>query len=170
MAAQISSAAEAEQFVTWAKFAPRGHARRQHVGTAMPTIRIFRRPNYTVAANRDHLVAIQIETPGAAGRRRCDCGERWGRSAVCRTGRPFAVLRPVGSKGSSARVWEAYAQVAAACRKHGKHWGTVPADPAFAERCVEMGCRMLSVASDVSALWMGIAAGKTAYQSVVSSQ
>ncbi len=60
-------------------------------------------------------------------------------------------------------MWQALARVAAACRKHGKAWGIVPAGPAHADRCVEMGCRMLSFGSDVMALRLGVQALKTMY-------
>ena len=49
-----------------------------------------------------------------------------------------------------------YRQVAAACRKHGKHWGTVAATPEFGERALELGCRMISPTFDVNAVRRGI--------------
>ena len=83
---------------------------------------------------------------------------------------PADLSQAFGVAKDHPRVWEAYAQVAAACRKHGKHWGTVTADPAFADRGVEMGCQMLSFAGDVLAMRLGIAALKTAYQKTVEAK
>ena len=121
---------------------------------------------FTTAANRDHLVAIQIETLGALA----DVDAIAANDGVdlLFVG-PADLSQALGVDKNHSRVWEAYAQVAAACRKHGKHWGTVPADPAFAERCVEMGCRMISVASDVLAMRLGVAATKTAYRALFSA-
>jgi 2-dehydro-3-deoxyglucarate aldolase/4-hydroxy-2-oxoheptanedioate aldolase len=168
MAAQISSAAEAEQFVTWAKFGPRGMRGVNTSGRDAHYTHLSQ-ADYTAAANRNHLIAIQIETPGALA----DVDAIAANDGVdlLFVG-PSDLSQAFGLSGQKdhPRVWEAYAQVAEACRKHGKHWGTVPADPAFAERCVEMGCRMLSVASDVLALRLGIAASKTAYQKLFERQ
>ena len=64
MAAQIHTAAQAEEFVRWAKFAPRG-GRGLNLGgrdadyTHKPAAR------FVAEANRDQFVAIQIETAGA---------------------------------------------------------------------------------------------------------
>jgi 2-keto-3-deoxy-L-rhamnonate aldolase RhmA len=55
--------------------------------------------------------------------------------------------------------------VAAACRKHGKAWGIVPASPEHADRCAAIGCRMLTFGSDVMAMRLGVAALKTLFAS-----
>ena len=60
-------------------------------------------------------------------------------------------------------MWEAIDAVFAACRKHGKAWGTVPPSPIFAAKAVERGCRMLTIGSELHALRMGIDALKQAY-------
>ncbi|HEV3341029.1 MAG TPA: hypothetical protein VG125_11755, partial [Pirellulales bacterium] len=59
-----------------------------------------------------------------------------------------------------AKVWEAIDAVAAACQRRGKHWGIVPADPAFAERAYDKGCRMISLGTDLLAVRRGIDATK----------
>jgi 2-dehydro-3-deoxyglucarate aldolase/4-hydroxy-2-oxoheptanedioate aldolase len=164
MAAQIVSAAHAEEFVSWAKFGPRGM---RGVNTSGRDGWYTHRAQgeFTAAANREHLVAIQIETLGALA----DVDAIAANDAVdlLFVG-PADLSQAFGLQGQKdhPRVWEAYGQVAAACRKHGKHWGTVPADPAFAERCVEMGCRMISITGDVLAMRLGVAAAKTAYQTL----
>src|ERR1700674_3209413 len=64
MGAQVASAAEAEKFVSWAKFAPRGM---RGVNTQGADAHFTHKTQAELArdANRDHSVAIQIETLGA---------------------------------------------------------------------------------------------------------
>jgi 2-keto-3-deoxy-L-rhamnonate aldolase RhmA len=56
-------------------------------------------------------------------------------------------------------------RVAKACGAQGKGWGSVPAGAAYADRCAEMGCRMLTFGSDVLAMRLGVQALKTMYAS-----
>lgn len=160
MAAQIVSAAHAEQFVTWAKFAPRG-MRGVNTSGRDGGYTHKNQADFTAAANREHLVAIQIETLGALA----DVDAIASNDGVDMlfVG-PADLSQLMGVDKNHSQVWDAYAQVAAACRKHGKHWGTVPADPAAARRCVELGCRMISMSSDVLAMRLGVAASKAAYR------
>ena len=55
-----------------------------------------------------------------------------------------------------ASVWDAIDRISTACHKHGKTWGTVPAGPDYAARCVEKGCRMLTLANETLAVRRGI--------------
>jgi 2-dehydro-3-deoxyglucarate aldolase/4-hydroxy-2-oxoheptanedioate aldolase len=161
MAAMIASAEHAEQFVTWAKFAPRGF---RGVNTSGRDGWYTHKSQNELAetANREHLVAIQIETLGALA----DVDKIAANDGVdlLFVG-PSDLSQALGVPGDKhhAKVWEAYERVAAACRKHGKHWGTVPADPAAADRCVELGCRMVSFTNDVGSFRLGIAAAKANY-------
>ena len=63
------------------------------------------------------------------------------------------------------KVWAAIDRVAEACRRHGKAWGIVPASPAYADRCAEKGCRMITFGSDVMAMRLGVQALKTSFAS-----
>ena len=87
------------------------------------------------------------------------------RRSICCSSDPPIFRRELGVIGQPdhARVWEAIDAVNAACQKHGKTWGTVPASPAFATRAVEKGCRMLTIASELHALRVGIDALKQMY-------
>ncbi len=64
MAAQVNSAAEAEQFLRWAKFAPRGQ---RGLNTQGADAHFTHKSQIQLAADadRDHFTAIQIETLGA---------------------------------------------------------------------------------------------------------
>jgi 2-dehydro-3-deoxyglucarate aldolase/4-hydroxy-2-oxoheptanedioate aldolase len=161
MAAQVHSADEAEQFVRWAKFAPRGV---RGLNTQGADAQYTHKTPAQLAhdANRDHFVAIQIETAGALA------------AAEAIAALPDVDLLFIGPSDLSQalgvlgelnheRVWQGITQVAAACRRHHKPWGIVPFSPDCAARCVELGCRMLTIGNDVLALRLGIAALRSTY-------
>jgi len=164
MAAQIHSAAQAEQFIQWAKFAPRGlrglnsQGRDAHYTHKTPI-------QYAADANREHFVAIQIETLGAL--KEVDQIAAIDGIDLLFLG-PSDLSQALGVLGQFQHpdLWDGIGKIAAACKKHGKHWGAVPADPAFADRLCEMGCRMISVAADVRVMRQGIDAAKNAYKSL----
>ncbi|MGC3970132.1 MAG: aldolase/citrate lyase family protein [Pirellulales bacterium] len=78
---------------------------------------------------------------------------------------PADLSQSLGIQGqrSHQKIWDALEAVASACKRHGKHWGIVPVDPAFAQRTYDMGCRMITFGNDINALKTGIAAIKQAY-------
>lgn len=167
MAAQIHSAAQAEQFVSWAKFAPLGS--RGLNATGCDANYTHKPPaQFVEDSNRSTFVAIQIETLGAL------------QDADAIAALPGVDLLFIGPADLSlclgvtgqfhhARLWEAIEQVANACRRHGKHWGAVTPDPKFADRAVEQGCRMPTIGNDIWILRRGVEAMKTAFGSQFSS-
>jgi len=161
MAARIASVAQAEEFVRWCCYAPAGW---RGVNTQGADGHFTRRSGKQMAEarSRETLVGIQIETLGSLN------------DAERIAALPNVDLLFVGPADLSAefgflgqpdhpRVWEAIDAVNAACQKHGKAWGTVPPSPAFASRAVENGCRMLTIASELHALRLGIDALKQMY-------
>ncbi len=161
MAAQIGSAAEAEKFLSWAKFAPRGV---RGLNTQGHDANFTHKSQVDLArdANRDHFVAIQIETLGAL--EEADAIAAIDGVDLLFIG-PADLSQSLGVLGQPdhERVWTAIDRVAQACARHGKGWGIVPASPAFAKRCVEKGCRMLTFGSDVMAMRLGVQAVKDMY-------
>ncbi|MBX7167809.1 MAG: hypothetical protein K1X74_15865 [Pirellulales bacterium] len=166
MAARIESAAQAREFVSWSKFHPAG-SRGINTGGWDARYTHMKPAEFAASANRAHLVAIQIETLGAL--------EEVDAIAACE-GVDLLFVGPndlsqamglIGQLGHE-RVWEAIDRVQAACIKHGKHWGTVPADPAYADRAIEKGCRMLIMGGDVLSLRIGIEATQKLYERVFS--
>ncbi|MDA7980235.1 MAG: aldolase/citrate lyase family protein [Pirellulales bacterium] len=158
MAAQVNSAAHAEEFVQWAKFSPRGvrgmnNGGRDALYAGKPV------KQFAEESNRDSMVAIQIET--AQSLNEVDAIAAIPDVDMLFVG-PSDLSQSLGVVGELEhdKVWEGYEQVAAAAKKHGKVWGTVPASPAAAQRHRELGCRMLTFASDVGCLRAGIAAVK----------
>ena len=154
MAARIESAAHAEEFVQWAKFAPRGN---RGMNTSGRDAHYTHKTagQFAVDSNREQLVAIQIETARALAE--ADQIAAIDGVDLLFVG-PSDLSQALGVLGqiNHEKVWEGYRSVAAACRKHGKHWGTVAATPEFGERALELGCRMISPTFDVNALKRGI--------------
>ncbi len=159
MAARVSSVAEAEEFVRWCFFAPRGWRGMNTSGAD---------GNYTgkmlaqlvAERNKDLFVSIQIETRGALAS---------AEAIAAIDGVDLLFVGPsdlsaeLGAIGQPAhpKVLEACESVDAACKKHGKTWGTIAVDPTFADRCAAMSrCRMLTFGNDCRAMRDGIAAVK----------
>lgn len=163
MAAQVGSAAEAEKFVTWAKFAPRGM---RGLNTQGADANFTHKTQAELArdANRDHFVAIQIETLGAL--EQADEIAALADVDLLFIG-PADLSQALGVLGQPEHesVWAAIDRVAQACKRHGKAWGIVPAGPSYADRCVEKGCRMVTFGSDIMAMRLGVQAVKTMYAS-----
>lgn len=166
MAARIQSLSEARQFVDWCKFAPRGQ-RGINTSGADGHYTARTAAELATAANRDNVVGLQIETKGAL--------DDVDRIAAL----PEVDFLFVGPSDLSAElghlgepehsdVWDAICRVADACRNHGKPWGIVPAGPDHAARCVELGCRMVTVGSDVAAMRLGLVSLKQSYRALFS--
>jgi 2-dehydro-3-deoxyglucarate aldolase/4-hydroxy-2-oxoheptanedioate aldolase len=167
MAAQVRSAREAEQIVTWAKFAPRGLRGVNGSGVdgdygTMPL------PEYMRRANAETFVAIQIEHIDAVN-------EVEKIAAI-----PDVDVLFIGpadlsqSMGLPAQwdqplLWQAFERVAKAAKANNIHWAILPVNPAYARRCVELGCRMLSIGLDVWAVQKGLHAFHTDYAEFFSS-
>jgi 2-dehydro-3-deoxyglucarate aldolase/4-hydroxy-2-oxoheptanedioate aldolase len=66
----------------------------------------------------------------------------------------------------SDKLWSAIDRVAAACKKHGKHWGTIAVNPKFAQRAYDAGCRMLSFGMDIVMLRRGLEATRTTFEAM----
>ncbi len=161
MAAQVRSARQAEEIVRWAKFHPRGLRGVNSTGVdgrygTLPFA------EYTRQANAETFVAIQIEHVDAL-----DEVERIAAVPdidVLFVG-PADLSQSMGLPGEweHARLWQAYARVAKAAQASGIHWAMLPGNAAQAQRCVEMGCRMLSLGIDVWAVQRGLKAFQEEY-------
>lgn len=164
MAAQIHSADHARQFLSWTKFAPDGTRGLNSSGydahyTCKPPAQ------FVQDANAEQVVAIQIETIGALNE--ADAIAALPGVDLLFVG-PADLSLALGVVGQfhHARLWEAIERVAAACRRAGITWGCVSPDAKFAERAVELGCRMPSVCNEIIALRRGIETVKSAFPAV----
>lgn len=154
MAAQVRSARQAEEIVHWCKFHPRGL--RGVNGTGVDgrygTLAFL---DYARQANAETFIAIQIEHGDAL-----EDVERI--AAVPDVDLlfigPADLSQSLGLPGEweHPRLWQAYTRVAQAAQANGIHWAILPANATQAQRCVEMGCRMLSLGIDVWAVQRGI--------------
>ncbi len=164
MAAQVRSAREAQDVVRWAKFHPVGLRGVNGTGVdgrygCLPLGEYLRR------ANDDTFVAIQIE--------HIDAVNEVEQIAVL-PGVDVLFVGPadlgqsMGLPGDwdHPRAWEAIERVARAARRHNVAWAILPRDAAYARRCVDLGCRMLSVGLDVWALQRGLRAFLAEFEAV----
>jgi 2-keto-3-deoxy-L-rhamnonate aldolase RhmA len=161
MAAQVRNARQVEEIVQWAKFHPRGARGFNNSGIDGRYGSIAMK-EYMARANAETFIAIQIE--------HIDAVEDVENIAavpdidVLFVG-PADLSQSMGIPGEwdHPRFWEAIEQVAKAARSHGIHWAILPFDLPFARRCVDKGCRMLSLGMDVWALQKGIRAFQADY-------
>jgi 2-dehydro-3-deoxyglucarate aldolase/4-hydroxy-2-oxoheptanedioate aldolase len=161
MAAQIRTADEAEEFVQWAKFAPRGRRGLNPLGFdgRYGTIPLSQ---FAERANEETFVAVQIETAGAV--EEVDAIAAVDGVDLLFVG-PSDLSQAVGVIGDflgDASI-EAVDKVAAACREHGKQWGAVTPSPEYAAMLIEKGCTLISVVNDVKLVTEGLAATKEKY-------
>src|SRR5206468_3519952 len=154
MASMVKSAREVEDLLTWAKFHPRG--RRGVNGTGVDgRYGAYGALDYFRRANAETVVAVQIERVEALE-------EVEAIAAVADL--DFLFIGPADLSQSMSlpgewehpRVWQAVERVAQAAKLQGIHWAILPANLAQARRCVELGCRMLSLGIDVWALQRGL--------------
>jgi 2-dehydro-3-deoxyglucarate aldolase/4-hydroxy-2-oxoheptanedioate aldolase len=161
MAAQVRSAAQAEEVMRWAKFHPRGLRGVNSTGVdggygTMPLTEYMKR------ANAGTFIAIQIEHADAVA----DV-ERIAALAeidILFIG-PADLSQSLGIPGdwNHPQLWAAVERVARAARDHGIHWAILPPNADYARRCVGMGCRMLSLGLDTWAFQRGIKSFQNEY-------
>ncbi len=168
MAAQVRSADQAEEIVRWAKFHPRGLRGLNGTGVdgrygTAPMVEYMQR------ANAETFVAIQIEHADAVA-------EVEKIAAIPDIDVLFIGPADLGQsmglvgKWDHADVWRAIERVADAARANGIHWAILPRSPQYAQRCVDLGCRMLSVGLDTWAVQRGLKSFLDEYGSVQSTK
>jgi 4-hydroxy-2-oxoheptanedioate aldolase len=154
MAAQVGSAAEAEQIVRWAKFAPRG-CRGYNGGGVDGGYGSMNAADYAARANAASLIVLQIEN--AAALDQVEAIAAVPDVDLLFIG-PGDLSQSLGILGQwdHPRLWEAVERVARAAETHGTRWGILPWSRESARRSVELGCRMLSLDVDVWAFRRGL--------------
>jgi 2-dehydro-3-deoxyglucarate aldolase/4-hydroxy-2-oxoheptanedioate aldolase len=161
MAAQVHSAAEAEEFVSWCKFPPRG-TRGLNSGGFDADYTHKSPAEFSAEANEKNFVAIQIETLGAL--EEVDAIAAIDGVDLVFVG-PSDMSMALGIVGQfhSDKLWEAMDRVATAAKNRGKHWGTLPYDPQMAERALEKNCKLLTIGNEIVIMRRGIDAVKEAF-------
>lgn len=161
MAAQINSAEQAEEFVQWTKFHPRG--RRGLNGGGFDG-RFGNLPvqKFCEQANANSFLAIQIETLQSVE----ECEEIASIDGVdlLFVG-PSDLSQAFGVTGDfmHENCLKAIDRVARACGRHGKSFGAVTTSPEHARMLVDKGCRMLSPTNDVRTFNAGIKSVKQTF-------
>ena len=161
MAAQITSADHAEEFVRWAKFAPRGRRGLNPLGFdgGYGTVPLA---EFAERSNRDTFVAIQIETAQAV--EEVDAIAAIDGVDLLFVG-PSDLSQAVGVIGdfTGQASMDAVDRVAAACRAHGKQWGAVTPTPGYAVTLIDKGCTLISPTNDVKLVTTGLATVKSEF-------
>jgi 4-hydroxy-2-oxoheptanedioate aldolase len=147
MASMVRSARQAAEILNWAKFAPRGWRGVNGTGVdgrygTLPIAEYFRK------ANAETVVGIQIEHIDAVNEVE---------QIAALPDLDFLFIGPADLSQSLGlpgqwdhpRVWECIERVARAAREHKVAWAILPIHAAYARRCVDLGCRMLSIGIDV---------------------
>lgn len=154
MAAQIFSAQQAEEFVRWAKFAPRGWRGLNTGGwdakfTMQPVIEFTRR------ANEETFVQIQIETLSAV--EQCEAIAAIDGVDALFVG-PSDLSQSLGVTGQffHEKCLAAIDKVSQACRNAGKPWSAVTFNAEHAEMLISKGCKMLSPTNDIRLAVAGV--------------
>jgi 4-hydroxy-2-oxoheptanedioate aldolase len=161
MAAQVRRAAQAAQIVRWARFHPLGERGVNATGVdahygLMPL------PEYLRRANEETFLAIQIEHAEVL-----DELEQLAALPgidLLFVG-PADLSQSLGIPGQfqHPQLWHAIERVAAVAQAHRLPWGILPADPAQAQRCLALGCRLFSLGLDMWALARGLRSYRDEY-------
>ncbi len=158
MASQIYSAEQAEEFVQWCKFKPRGR-RGLNVGGYDGHFGLLPPAEFCEQANQQSFVAIQIETEQAV--EECEAIAAIDGVDLLFVG-PADLSQVLGVPGQfmHEKCLAAIDRVSAACRNHGKHWGAVTPTPEHCAMSIEKGCTMITPTNDVRLFNAGIQAMK----------
>lgn len=158
MAAMVRSARQVEDLLTWAKFHPRGlrGVNGSGVDGRYSTLPLS---EYLHRANAETIVAVQIEHVDAV-----DEVEKIAAIADL----DFLFIGPADLSQSMGlpgqwdhpRMWQAIERVARACRTSRIPWAILPPNAEYGRRCIELGCRMLSIGLDVWVFTLGLKAFK----------
>ncbi|MBT4693782.1 MAG: host specificity protein [Planctomycetaceae bacterium] len=158
MAAQIHTAAQAAEFTSWAKFPPMG-IRGMNTGGADCGYTTRSASEFYEESNSENFVAIQIETLGSLDQVD-DIAALQGVDQLFVGPSDLSIALQVYPDFHSDQLWDAVKAVASACKRHGKSWGAVAPDPAWAERAADLGCQLISMSNEAIALKLGVDAIK----------
>ncbi len=154
MGSMIRSLREVENLVKWAKFHPRGERGVNGTGVdgrygTMPLAEYFRR------SNDETVIGVQIE--------HADAVELIEQIAAV-PDVDFLFIGPADLSQSMGipgewehpRLWQAIERVARVGAARNVPWAILPLSPEHARRCVDLGCRMLSIGLDMWAFRRGL--------------
>ena len=167
MAAMVRSVRQVEDLMNWAKFYPRGL--RGVNGTGVDgRYGAMAGPEYFRRANAETVVGVQIE--------HIDAVEEVEKIAAI-ADLDFLFIGPadlsqsmgVPGQWEHPKMWQAVERVARAGRANRVPWAILPRDAEHARRCVELGCRMLSLGIDAWFFNLGLQAFKERFAEFFAS-
>jgi 4-hydroxy-2-oxoheptanedioate aldolase len=161
MISMVHSAAEAEQAVRWAKFWPRGE-RGLNGGNRDGRYGLMALSEYTVKANAEIFVGIQIETAGALAEV-AEIAAIPGVDLVFVGPSDLSQVLGVTGQFEHPKCLEAIEGLANACAAAKTSWGVFSRGPEYAERMRGWGCQLFVLAADIHVTHMGIRAAKERY-------
>ena len=151
---RCDSAAEAREVVRWAKFAPQG-TRGIDGGNADMPYCTMPLTEYLEQANRETFIVIQIEDPAALDEVD-QIAAIDGVDVVFLGVGDFSILSGAPGRFDAPAIQEAMDRIAAATRRHGKHWGTPCFGAEHATQLMEQGARFLPHGADLLMVKQGL--------------
>jgi 4-hydroxy-2-oxoheptanedioate aldolase len=151
---RCDNAAEAAEVVKWAKFPPLGKRGCDGGNPDMPYCSMPLE-RYIQEANMETFVVIQIEEESAL-RQVDEIAAVEGVQVIFLGPGDFSSLGGFAGQWDHPRLVEACEQIAAAARRHGKHWGRPVFSVDDAKRCLAMGARFLAHCSDMNLIKTGL--------------
>jgi 2-dehydro-3-deoxyglucarate aldolase/4-hydroxy-2-oxoheptanedioate aldolase len=168
MAAQVRSAAEVRQIVSWAKFPPLG-CRGVNTSNFEGGYTTRSLAEFVRSTNQDRWLSIQIETAEAL-----DQVEEIARveGVDCLFVGPADLSVALGVPGEflHAKCLAALERVSKAVQSVGKSWGILARGAEHARECQRLGCQFFAFASDLSVLQLGFRATHAMYQEFFADQ
>lgn len=147
---RCDNAAEAREVVKWTKFAPMGTRGADSAGPDNPYCLTPLVP-YLKQANEETFVVIQIEDPAALANAD-EMAAVDGVDVLFFGPGDFSIISGIPGQFDHPLIDDAMQKIAAAAKKHGKHWGMPVFNPDFAKKVVDMGGRFLANGSDLTSL------------------
>jgi 4-hydroxy-2-oxoheptanedioate aldolase len=151
---RCDNAAEAAEVVKWAKFPPLGKRGCDGGNADMPYCSMPL-DRYLKEANEQTFVVIQIEEETAL---KCvdEIAAVEGVDVIFLGPGDFSSLGGYPGQWNDPRLNQAAEQIAAAAKRHGKHWGRPTFSVEDAQKCIAMGARFLAHASDLTLVKNGL--------------
>lgn len=161
MAAQVRNAQQAAEIVNWSKFYPQGlrGVNSSGIDGRFGTVSM---KDYVAEANANSFVAIQIEHKDAVDD--VDAIAAVPNTDILFIG-PADLTQSMGiiAQWDHPDLWKAIEKVAKAAARNKIHWAILPTSPPMAKRCLDLGCKMLSIGIDTWVVQRGVRSFKQEY-------
>lgn len=151
---RCSGPEEAREVVRWAKFAPLGERGFDGGNPDMPYC-MMDMAEYLKFANDNTFVVIQIEDANALSKVD-EIAAVEGVDVIFLGPADFSILNGVPGQFNHAKIEDAIDKIAAAAKKHGKHWGMPAASKERAEQLMDKGARFLAHGADLIMVKSGV--------------